>query len=187
MALFQEIPQFIQDGEWECDFSFPEFLKFMNENIEELQLNVDPDFQRPHVWTEEQQIAWLEFFLMGGRTGRTFYLNHPGWRTNYKGEFLLVDGKQRYQALKKFVNNEIKVFGVYYKDYEDRPDILRHSVKVNVNTLSSRSKVLKWYLGFNGGGTPHTKKELDRVKELLELEEHGKKSKPVKKVARESD
>ena len=42
-----------------------------------LQLN--PEFQRGHVWTEEQQIAWVEYYLRGGKSGNTIYLNnHSG-------------------------------------------------------------------------------------------------------------
>jgi len=32
-----------------------------------LGLNLDPDFQRAHVWTEDKQIAFVEFCLRGGQ------------------------------------------------------------------------------------------------------------------------
>ena len=31
-------------------------------------LQFNPDFQRGHVWTEGQQIAFMEFLLKGGKT-----------------------------------------------------------------------------------------------------------------------
>lgn len=186
MAKFREIPQFVHDGHYEVNYGVVEFVKYMEENIVELGLNIDPDFQRGHVWTEQQQIDWLEFFLQGGRTGRTFYLNHPEWMKSWKGEFVLVDGKQRYNAIRRFVNNEIKVFGYYFREYEDHPDMVNHSVRVNVNTLKTRAEVLQWYLGFNSGGTPHSKEEIARVKELLAIEQNGK-PKTVEKVTRRTN
>lgn len=35
----------------------------------------------PYVWTEEQQIAWLEYHLRGGKSGNTIYLNNPFWNS----------------------------------------------------------------------------------------------------------
>ena len=32
-------------------------------------LNLDPDFQRAHVWTETQQIRYIEYILQGGKSG----------------------------------------------------------------------------------------------------------------------
>ena len=40
----------------------------------------------------------------------------------------------------------------------------------HVNYLKTRREVLEWYLQLNGGGTPHSQKELDRVRGLLEKE-----------------
>jgi len=39
-----------------------------------LQLN--PDFQRGHVWIENQQIKYIEYILRGGKTARVIYLNN---------------------------------------------------------------------------------------------------------------
>jgi len=171
---FADIPQFVRDGSWECDFSLVEAVKFIREAIERDGLDIDPDFQRGHVWTTQQQINWIEFYLQGGRTGKTIYLNHPTWQKSYKikkGEFVLVDGKQRYNALERFLNNEIKVFGHFFNQYEDRPSICNGTnLKININTLKTRKEVLQWYLGFNFCGTPHTEEELDRVRELLRKE-----------------
>lgn len=39
-----------------------------------MQLN--PDFQRGHVWIENQQIKYIEYILRGGKTARVIYLNN---------------------------------------------------------------------------------------------------------------
>lgn len=165
---FRDIPQFTRTGNWECDFTLPELVKFVEKEVEEQNLQLEPDFQRGHVWTEEQQIAFLEFFLRGGKTGRVIYLNNPSWTfpNEEYNEYVCVDGLQRYTAIKRFINNEIPVFGTYYKDYEDNMRSSR-TMRLNINDLGSRKEVLQWYIEFNSGGTPHTENEIERVKKLL--------------------
>lgn len=167
---FADIPKFTSFGHWESDYSMAEVAHTVKQWQEEMNLDIDPDFQRDHVWTEAQQIAWMEFYLRGGNTGRTLYFNFPGWQRSFKGDFVLVDGKQRLNAIFRFLNNEFPVFGdSYYKDFTDSIHMLQ-SIKINVNNLKTRSEVLKWYLEMNTGGTPHTEEELNRVGGLLEIE-----------------
>ena len=49
-------------------------------------------------------------------------------------------------------------------------NLVRYTVRVVTNDLQTREEVLQWYLELNSTGTPHTKKELDRVKALLNRE-----------------
>lgn len=139
-----------------------------NKGIAVLDLN--PDFQRGHVWTREQQSAYVEYILRGGMSGRELYFNCVGWQGNYKGPFVIVDGKQRLEAVRKFLRNEIPICGgYYYKDIEGKLPTTAQFI-ICVNSLPTRDKVLKWYLEMNSGGTPHTPEELARVKTLLEKE-----------------
>ena len=134
----------------------------------DLQLN--PDFQRGNVWTEKQQIAYIEYLLKNPTTGKEIYFNHPNWMGNWKGDFVLVDGLQRLITLLKFMNNEIPAYSILYKDYEGKipSDI---NLVFNVATLKTRKEVLQWYLDFNIGGTIHSKEEIKKVKLLLKNEE----------------
>ena len=62
ITKFSDIPQFTRAGSWECNFDIEGIARWIEqEQREGLQLN--PKFQRGHVWTEEQQIAFLEYFL----------------------------------------------------------------------------------------------------------------------------
>jgi len=173
LTKFQDIPAFTRDGSWECDYdpqSALEFIKECQTRSYGSKLQIDPDFQRGHVWTEQQQIAWLEFFFRGGKTGRVIYLNHPGWMRDYDGDFVLVDGKQRIEALRRFYANEIPIFGSYFREFTDKS---RHSlinIRININTLKTRAEVLKWYIEMNAGGTPHTPEEIEKVRDLLKKE-----------------
>ena len=166
---FKEIPKFTRVGSWQANMEWKYFIEWIDENIKENNIQLNPDFQRGHVWTEEQQTAYIEFRLRGGTTGKLIYLNCPGWMGDFRGDFVCVDGLQRITAIQRFMNNEIKAFDTYYKDFEDKlPRDL--DMIVNVNNLKTRKEVLQWYIEMNNGGTPHTKEEINRVKILLETE-----------------
>jgi len=172
ITRFRDIPQLTRPGNWECDFdidgAWAQIERWQREQGT-APLDIDPDFQRPHVWTEEQQIAWLEFLMRGGKTGRTLYFNCEGWMRDWRGPFVIVDGKQRLRAIERFLKNEIPVFGSFRRDFTDSLLVI-DSIKFNVNSLPNRKSVLQWYLEFNTGGTPHTNEEIGRVRELLQRE-----------------
>ena len=177
---FADIPQFTRSGSWECDFDLVRLVRYIEELEKEEGLQLNPNFQRGHVWTEEQQIAFLEYFLRGGKSGTTIYLNKPDWQragtVNGYNDFVCVDGLQRITAVKRFVNNEIPVFGAYFKEYEDKSRVLPYGFKLNINDLKTESEVLQWYIDMNSGGTPHTAEEIERVKRLMEEAERKHKN-----------
>lgn len=173
---FHDIPQFILGGGYEVNMPLNCLERRIDEWVKEDGIELNPDFQRGHVWTEDQQIAWMEYFLRGGISGRTLYFNAPWWgdfdknKYEYK-DFVLVDGLQRLTAFLRFLKGEIGVFGGHrVGDFEDRVRMCRASdnLRINVNSLKTKAEVLQWYIQMNEGGTPHSKEEIAKVKELLE-------------------
>lgn len=145
---------------------------WLKENINELKLNLDPDFQRGHVWTEEQQKKFIEFIVSGGSSGLILYFNHQNWGRSFDGDFVLVDGKQRINAVLRFLNNEFSIFdNVFCKDFEDQNYLRNFHFQVHIASLKTKKEVLNWYLLMNAGGTPHSKEEIERVTKMLEEEE----------------
>lgn len=169
ITRFRDIPPFVRNGNYEIDVPVMEVDRWIETQVAEANLDIDPDFQRGHVWSDEQRVQWLQHLLRGGRNGRVIYLNHPGWQDDCDGDFVLVDGKQRVSAIAAFKQNKIRVFGSYFREYTDKCSMLQ-TLKINVNTLKTRALVLQWYLQMNAGGTPHTQHELDRVMGLLQSE-----------------
>ncbi len=165
---FQDIPEFVQAGAYQVHIplrSVPETILWYIEQ----GLDMSPEFQRAHVWTVEQKISFMEYFLQNGRSGRVIYFNNPAWgRLLGDSWFVLVDGKQRLDAILGFLSNEFPVFGSFYRDFTDSPDIMRHALDFNVNCLPTYEMCLQWYLQMNSGGTPHTPEEIDLVRDLLD-------------------
>ena len=140
ITKFKDIKQFTTDGSWQCDFGPVGLIRFIDEQISEGGLQLNPEFQRGHVWTEKQQIAYIEYFLRGGKSGTIIYLNKPDWNTSIAvgeyNEFTCVDGLQRITAFGKFVNNEIKVFDSYFREYTDKLR-MKYTIKININDLKT--------------------------------------------------
>lgn len=171
LTKFKDIPLFTSDGNYQIDLDIKRVPNWIKDE-QEWGLQLNPKFQRGHVWTEEQQIAWLEYFLRGGKSGNVIYFNNPSWHYNVKdgayNEYVCVDGLQRITAIMHFINNEIKVFGSYFKEYEDPRVLHRFTIKFNVNDLKSEKEVLQWYLDMNSGGTPHSTEEIEKVKKMIQ-------------------
>lgn len=177
---FSDIPQLTPDGGYEINMPLDMLEKRIVdwESDPHYMLQISPDFQRGHIWTEAQQTAYVEYFLRGGRTGMVIYFNKPDWRTSPQtdyNDFVCVDGLQRLTALRRFLKGEIPAFGQYYDDFGQSIHMARHSdsLRLNINSLQTREQVLTWYLQMNAGGTPHTAEEIARVRQLLEAEKAG--------------
>ena len=168
---FQDIPKFTRNAGYHVTVSW----RYLESHIKEAQqwgsaiLDLDPDFQRAHVWTEQQQIRYIEYILRGGMSSRAIYLNCAGWGYSYEGPYVLVDGKQRLQAVRRFLANEIPAFGARIDEYTDKLH-MDYSFDWYINDLATRAEVLQWYLDLNSGGVVHTSDELAKVKTLLEQE-----------------
>jgi hypothetical protein len=169
---FRDIPQLTQ-AHYAVDVPLGSLLEHLDRYKKEYDLQLCPDFQRGHVWTEEQQAKYVEFLLRGGQSSRDILFNHTRWNrlSGPEGEFVCVDGLQRLTACTKFLGNELKVFGYYRNEFEDQLRDMCNTLRFHINDLPTRKQVLAWYLELNDGGTVHTENELARVRTLLAQEE----------------
>ncbi len=139
-------------------------------------LELVPDFQRGHVWSEAQQIHFIENCLRGvvSSSGFLIQFNCASWSDDCTGSdlpagFQCVDGLQRYTAVTRFVCGEIKPFGLAASDLAGTVfSPKRFHMKVAVHDFTKRADLLEHYLSINAGGTPHSSAEIERVRVLLE-------------------
>ena len=135
-----------------------------------VRVDLQPNFQRGYVWTQEQQIAYIEAMFTGSMTGKDIYFNHPTWGSFEDFEkypLVCVDGQQRIGAVFAFVENRIPLFGRLFSEYEGRMPNDRGYFSIWVNNIKTDKKVYEWYLHLNSGGTVHTQEELDKVRALI--------------------
>jgi hypothetical protein len=155
-------------------------LYYLKETLERLKnsygLDLDPDFQRGHVWTMDHKIKFLEFIFRGGKVPAIVF-NSPAYagtsptrKTDLPETVVLVDGKQRLTTLLGFLNSEIAIFGgSFIHDFDNvRKLLTRASMMYIVNNLQTRKELLRWYLEMNSGTVAHSSDELQRVQKMLD-------------------
>lgn len=135
-------------------------------------LDLDPEFQRGHVWKQEHQIKFVEFILRGG-VAPIIMFNSPAYNDFVKSKLpdtvVLVDGKQRINAILMFLDNKLPVFGGNYrKDIEGIDVLLKMKyITVCVNNLTTEQEILQWYIEMNEGNVAHSEEEIIRVRKML--------------------
>jgi uncharacterized protein with ParB-like and HNH nuclease domain len=164
---FKDIIKYTKKGSYEIHLDWDSISDYIERKTTNLKLDINPDFQRGHVWTFDQCVAYVEYKLSGGPDAEILYFNCVGWMHDYRGPFVLVDGLQRLNAVRLFLDNKNRAFGHYYSEFTGP---LQCQFKFNINNLKSRAEVLNWYIQMNSTGIPHTDKEISRVKELLQKE-----------------
>ena len=168
-ASFLEIPQYREGTD---RYHVP--IRNLQENLELLRgngsIDLDPDFQRPHVWTRAQQEAFIEHVLRGGRN-TVIRWNSTHWtEAAGKSEVILVDGKQRVTAARLFLAGEIRAFGQRVNEYRDNLPFTAQ-LQFLVNELQTRREILEWYLEINEGNVAHSPEALAHVRTLLNQEQ----------------
>ena len=133
-----------------------------------------PDFQRGHVWTHEQQVAYVESFLRGAADA-TIEFNNPSMGTLlldpgdlHPYSMVCVDGLQRLTALREYMAGRVKVFGgLSAEDLKGTSfDANRYTWTLKCFDFPTRAQLLQHYLDLNAGGTPHSAEEIARVRQL---------------------
>ncbi|WOE32138.1 MULTISPECIES: DUF262 domain-containing protein [unclassified Acinetobacter] len=157
-----------------CGFSYLEtWIKNENKDTK-YGIDLNPDFQRGHVWTQDQQVHYIENVLrrIVDESGLTIRFNNPTWReTKITGDLIeqvvCIDGLQRLTAIRKFIAGELNIFGISYSLLPARIILRDLTVVIKMYDFANKADLLSFYLDINAGGTYHTESEINRVRELL--------------------
>ncbi len=144
--------------------------------------DLNPDFQRGHVWTTEQQQHYIENCMrkLVSTAARTIQFNCPQWNTlrsdkETSSELPLgmqcIDGLQRITAVQGFFAGRVRPFGMPFEEFEGTefsPRRMLAKFNVAIYDFQTRADLLQHYLDFNAGGTPHSPSEIERVRQLMD-------------------
>lgn len=139
---------------------------------------LEPDFQRGHVWTVAQRVAFVESMIRKTAPNRIMF-NCPGWSSRTAGSgdipdntLQCIDGLQRLTTLRMFLAGEFSVFGdakLSAEALKGSPfDLGRARIQMAFYEFDNRADLLALYLDLNEGGTVHSHAELARVRALWE-------------------
>lgn len=79
---------------------------------------------------------------------------------------MIVDGKQRLEAVTRWINDELPVLGAVRSKWTGIERTTTCRLKLAIADIG-REGTLRWYLALNEGATPHSAEELQRVRDLL--------------------
>ncbi|MCC5613034.1 DUF262 domain-containing protein [Nostoc sp. CHAB 5834] len=83
---------------WSTDWTAETILSQLNRN----NIDLDPTFQRRSAWTERKQSLFIESLILGLPIPQLILAEAPGKR----GSFIVIDGKQRLLAIRKFGSSD---------------------------------------------------------------------------------
>jgi len=143
-----------------------EFAPELRNGCRRLGRFILPPFQRPPVWSREQQIKLIESVWLELPIGVFIYNACAALSDTPEGECdqWLVDGQQRITALLEYVHDAFPVFGYRYSEVSER-DVRAFMMKAFPcvelkNQLPGPLKDIYERLAY--GGTPHEASLLDR-------------------------
>lgn len=144
--MLQELPKKIYLGQ-QYNFHIEHlFTSSMKEN--DLFFFIIPEFQRSFVWTQEQQVRFIDSIFRGIPLGTYSYT---------KNNFILLDGQQRITTIYNFINNKFQYMGRYFKDLTEKElfDFKMTIFPAYVSNNETDDYMKNYYDLMNFGGTPH--------------------------------
>jgi hypothetical protein len=136
-------------------------------------LDLNPDYQRDIVWTMEDKIALIDSIFDNVDIGK-FVIARRKW--THDGElYEIIDGKQRFTTLMEFYESRWTWRGQYYHQlsYRDQGHFDNYSVSEAQIEEASKEHILKIFLKLNTTGHALEHAHLDRVRRMLEEQQHG--------------
>lgn len=120
-----------------------------------LQYNfIIPDFQRPLVWTQEQNVKLIESIWSGIDIG-TYTINEAP-QTPY--DMLVIDGQQRLNSIKTYTDDKFKVYDLFYSELESAYKVRFNNCQFRcyITSTDDIKYLKKYYNLMNFGGTAHS-------------------------------
>lgn len=119
-----------------------------------------PPFQRPAVWSREQQIRFIESAWLGIHLGIYVVNRNDAWVKNrpHPMDLWLIDGQQRLRALDEYLGNLFPVFGFTWGELNRVEQRHFESVQFAQAIIheADEDKLRLLYDRLNFGGVPHT-------------------------------
>lgn len=127
--------------------------------------NMNPKYQRDLVWSESDKIALIDSIFENLDIGKFVFVENK-----YKENemlFEILDGKQRLNAVKEFIEDRFKYNGFYFSELHpiDQQTIFTKSVAyADVDRRhASEDEIVKYFVMLNKGGVTMSKEHLEKI------------------------
>lgn len=172
----RDIQRLVPDCRYQVDIP----VSSTKSNLAQFKVSLNPEYQRGHVWTREQQEKYVGALLEMPESMCSIILNdcNPSKGSIPVGTSEVVDGKQRLTAIVAWLDGEIDAACPCGERvvFSSLDEIDRRVVGISTClrwkwVKLDRVEVMRYYLRLNDGGTIHSHEELDRVRGLVDAAE----------------
>ena len=136
-----------------------------------------PEFQRDLVWEPEQKVRWIESMISGYPLPSLFMNTFWEKPLDYDGcpdehHVIVIDGQQRLNAVKEFIQDKFPVQGCYYSEqalpFKRR---FRYGICCTIywTQFKTMRESIELYLGLLRNGKPHSGDDIQRAQDQLKL------------------
>lgn len=158
---------------WEFDLpwdALEAFLRGLERDFGAVEM--EPDFQRSHAWSEDQTRRFIEDALRGvcGPQHMVVCFNQPAQPGDLSaGQVLCLDGLRRMEAVLGFLAGRVLPFGLSVDDLrgtEFSHQSLGLYLRVRMYDFAYRHELLSHYLDLHAGRPQHSWASLDNIRRL---------------------
>jgi Protein of unknown function DUF262 len=135
-------------------------------------LDLDPDYQRDHVWSIEDKVSLIDSIFNHIDIGKFVYVYLEWAENDGKYAYEVLDGKQRIRAILDFYEDKFPYKGKYFSELSNRDHDHFDGYQISYAEIrnATREQKLRYFLKLNTGGHIMSKEHLEKVREMLELE-----------------
>lgn len=130
-------------------------------------LDMDPDYQRGYVWTDEDKVNLIDSVFNNIDIGKFVFVHNE-----YMDEYLyeILDGKQRVRALLDYYENRFPYKGKYFNDLSLRDQFwfCQRTISVAEVDKTNRKALLQYFLMLNTAGKTMAKEHLNTIRQMVE-------------------
>ncbi len=132
-------------------------------------LDLNPDYQRGNVWTQEQKVDLIDSIFRNIDIGK-FTIIKREYRENFDFLYEVLDGKQRIIAVSEFFEGRFTYMGRRYQDLHphDQHHFKNYAISyAEINPLNDEQKY-RYFLKLNTTGVAHDEEHLGKVRKMWE-------------------
>lgn len=166
-----------QDDDIYFSFQQRDIYSLVHQYLNKYGLDLDPDYQRGHVWDNDQKVNLIDSIFKHVDIGKFAVVKRPwgpdGNKPLTPKLYEVLDGKQRITAIIEYFLGRFPYKGKYFNElgYRDQGHFLSYSISYAESDYLTKEQKYRYFLKLNTSGTPVDPAHMKRVAGLLEKEQ----------------
>jgi len=172
--------QLTQEDDIHLSYQQRDIYAILRLTFDDMGFDLDPDYQREHIWTEQQKIDLIDSIFRNIDIGKFTIIRRPWGNDPHKPAtpllYEVLDGKQRITAIVDYFLNRFKYKGKYFSELcpRDRGHFKHYRISYAECEPLTQEQKYRYFLKLNTCGTPVDPNHIKKVQEMWEKEKEKK-------------